>query len=147
MNAQRKFDLTLAASDLSALHSGDAVEMFSSGSISADTDALTGDAVAMFSSGSAPTATTDVTTGDAIEMFSSGSAPQSSDQTCGDAVQMFSSGSAPSGTAVLAGDATEMFSSGSAPVTGTAWYSPASPSSVTLTCGFASAARYQARGQ
>ena len=55
-----------------ALHTGDGIEMFSSGSAPMASDGLTGDAVEMFSSGSAPR-TTVATAGDATGLFSSGS--------------------------------------------------------------------------
>lgn len=93
MTAQRKTTFAIASSDISALHSGVGVEMFSSGSAPSATDCMMGDATALFSSGSAPLLRADTTAGDAVEMFSSGSAPVTAKVALGDVTGLFSSGS------------------------------------------------------
>ena len=55
-----------------ALHTGDGVEMFSSGSAPTGTATAAGEAIEMFSSGSAPTTGT-LTDGAVTGLFSSGS--------------------------------------------------------------------------
>ena len=72
MTAQRKIASTYTTTDHSALHSGDGVHMFSSGSAPMTSDALMGDGVEMFSSGSAPV-TGALAEGAVTGLFSSGS--------------------------------------------------------------------------
>ena len=116
MTALRKIQHQNSEQMMNALHAGEDVDLFTSGSAPSGCDAMSGDAVALFTSGSAPAATANVEDGDVTGLFTSGSAPATSATFEGDATDLFTSGSAPATTGSHEGDATALFTSGSAPV-------------------------------
>lgn len=93
LRIQRSTEFHTKTTASQSLFDGDGCAMYSSGSApSLSGDTITGDALEMFSSGSI-CASTSQTSGDKTEMFSSGSISMTTRALDGDAVHAFSSGS------------------------------------------------------